>query len=79
MEQSKRGLESSLKVEKETRAELEVRMAVVEDELFEVKDLNEKMSLELDNLQGMRWAHSTSLAAHHEQSQLIIKKCTNYP
>ena len=39
-------------MEKETRAELEVRMAVVEDELYEVRDLSEKMSLELSNLQG---------------------------
>ena len=53
MEESKRGLESTLKVEKETRAELEVRMAVVEDELYEVKDLKEKISLELTNMQGM--------------------------
>lgn len=53
MEQSKRGLESSLTTEKETRAELEVRMAVVEDELYEVTDLKEKISLELTNLQGI--------------------------
>ena len=53
MEESKRGLESTLKVEKETRAELEVRMAVVEDELYEVKGLKENISLELTNLQGM--------------------------
>ena len=52
MEESKRGLESSLTVEKETRAELEVRMAVVEDELYEVRDLKEKISLELSQLQG---------------------------
>lgn len=53
MEESKRGLESSLTTEKETRAELEVRMAVVEDELYEVRDLKEKISLELSQLQGM--------------------------
>ena len=52
MEESKRGLESSLTMEKETRAELEVRMAVVEDELYEVRDLKEKISLELSQLQG---------------------------
>ena len=59
MEQSKRGLESSLKVEKETRAELEVRMAVVEDELYEVSDLKEKISLELSNLQGIVLYHGS--------------------
>ena len=55
MEESKKGLESSLKVEKETRAELEVRMAVVEDELYEVRDLNEKINVELSNLQGIHY------------------------
>ena len=53
MEASKRGLESSLTMEKETRAELEVRMAVVEDELYEVRDLKEKISSELRDLQGV--------------------------
>ena len=52
IEASKKGLRSSLKVEKETRAQLEVRMAMVEDELYEVKDLKEKTSLELLDLQG---------------------------
>ena len=63
MEESKRGLESSLTMEKETRAELEVRMAVVEDELYEVRDLKEKISLELSQLQGtaIRPRHRPSL------------------
>lgn len=63
MEASKRGLESSLTMEKETRAELEVRMAVVEDELYEVRDLKEKISSELSDLQG---AHE-QLEREHSQ------------
>ena len=55
LEDSKKSLETEVKREKETRAELEVRLALVEEELFKASEDKEKVGTELTELQGELW------------------------
>ena len=52
MEESKKNLETEIQKEKKNKAEMEVRLAVVEDELFEVRESREKLNTEFTDLQG---------------------------
>lgn len=52
MKESKNSLETGLRLEKATRAELEVRLAFVEDELQQANESRERLSADFSSLQG---------------------------